>query len=61
MSTASIVLGANSWVGQVEGTLNLIIVVDIFYVWGIDLSGPFPSSFGNEYILLCVNYVTKSV
>jgi len=34
-----------------------IIVVDIYV--GIDFTGPFPNSFGNEYILLCVNYVSK--
>ena len=33
----------------------------IFYVWGIDFIGPFPSSFGNIYILLVVDYVSKSV
>ena len=32
-----------------------------FDVWGIDLIGPFPSSFGNMYILLTVDYVSKWV
>ena len=41
--------------------LNPIIVVEIFDVWGIDFMGPFPSSFGNEYILLAVDYVSKWV
>jgi len=41
--------------------LNPIIVDDIFYVCGIDFMGPFASSFGNEYILLCVDYVSKWV
>ena len=41
--------------------LNPIIVVDIFDVWGIDFMGPFPNSFGNEYNLLCVDYVSKWV
>jgi len=41
--------------------LSPIIVVEIFNVWGIDLMGPFPSSFGNEYILLAVDYVSKWV
>ena len=36
-------------------------MVLIFYVWGIDFIGPFPSSFGNIYILLVVDYVSKSV
>lgn len=38
-----------------------IIVVDIFDVWGIDFMGSFPTSFGNEYILLAVDYVSKWV
>lgn len=41
--------------------LTPIIVVDLFDVWGIDFMGPFPNSFGNEYILLCVDYVSKWV
>jgi hypothetical protein len=36
-----------------------ILVSEIFYVWGIDFIGPFPSSFGNLYILLAVDYVSK--
>ena len=38
-----------------------IFVVELFDVWGIDFMGPFPSSFGNEYILLAVDYVSKWV
>ena len=34
---------------------------EIFYVWGIDFMGPFPSSFGYLYILLAVDYVSKWV
>ena len=41
--------------------LNLILVVDLFDVWGIDLMGPFPSSFGYLYILVGVDYVSKWV
>ena len=41
--------------------LQEILVVQIFYVWGIDFMGPFPSSFGNMYILLAVDYVCKWV
>ena len=41
--------------------LNPIIVVEIFDVWGIDFMGPFPYSFGNEYILLAIDYVSKWV
>ena len=36
-------------------------MVQIFYVWGIYFIGPFPSSFGNQYILLPVDYVSKWV
>ena len=41
--------------------LNLILVVEIFDVWGIDLMGHFPSSFGHQYILVAVDYVSKLV
>jgi len=41
--------------------LNPIIVVEIFDVWGIDFIGPFSSSFGNEHVLLAVDYVSKWV
>ena len=37
------------------------LVVQIFYVWGIDFIGPFPPSFGNQYILLTMDYVSKWV
>jgi transposase InsO family protein len=39
--------------------LTNIIVSEIFYVWGIDFMGPFPLFFGNLYILLAVDYVSK--
>ncbi|RVW66465.1 putative mitochondrial protein [Vitis vinifera] len=41
--------------------LNPILIVDIFYVWGIDFMGPFPMSFGYSYILVGVDYVSKWV
>ena len=41
--------------------LRGILVVQIFDVWGIDFMGPFPPSFGNMYILLAVDYVSKWV
>ena len=41
--------------------LHGILVVQLFDVWGIDFMGPFPSSFGNLYILLVVDYVSKWV
>lgn len=40
---------------------NPIFEVEIFDVWGINFMGPFPSSYGNQYILLSVNYVSKWV
>nr|CAN71935.1 hypothetical protein VITISV_016909 [Vitis vinifera] len=42
-------------------TMNPILIVDIFDVWGIDFMGPFPMSFGNSYILVGVDYVSKWV
>lgn len=41
--------------------LNPILIVEIFYVWGIDFMGPFPPSFRCEYILVAVDYVSKWV
>nr|GEX94135.1 reverse transcriptase domain-containing protein [Tanacetum cinerariifolium] len=40
---------------------NVIQVCEIFYVWGLDLMGPFPSSRGNKYILVAVDYLSKWV
>ena len=42
-----------------EMPLNSILEVEMFDVWGIDFMGPFPSSCGNKYILLVVDYVSK--
>ena len=44
-----------------EMPLQGILVVQLFDVCGIDFMGPFPTSFGNIYILLAVDYVTKWV
>ncbi|CAN6547010.1 unnamed protein product [Malus baccata var. baccata] len=38
-----------------------ILIVELFDVWGIDFMGPFPSSHGNQYILVAVEYVSKWV
>ena len=35
--------------------------IELFDVWGIDFMGPFPNSFGNQYILVDVDYVSKWV
>ncbi|KAL4366243.1 hypothetical protein GQ457_05G027450 [Hibiscus cannabinus] len=40
---------------------KIFLEVELFDVWGIDFMGPFPSSFGNLYILLAVDYVSKWV
>nr|GEW58171.1 reverse transcriptase domain-containing protein [Tanacetum cinerariifolium] len=40
---------------------NVIQVCEIFYVWGIDFMGPFPSSRGNMYILVVVDYLLRWV
>ncbi|KAL4361728.1 hypothetical protein GQ457_04G015660 [Hibiscus cannabinus] len=45
-----------------EMPLQNILEVELFDdVWGIDFMGPFSSSFGNLYILLAVDYVSKWV
>ncbi|XP_074271310.1 uncharacterized protein LOC141595243 [Silene latifolia] len=38
-----------------------ILEVGVFDVWGIDYQGLFPSSKGNKYILVAVDYVSKWV
>ncbi|GJY13390.1 reverse transcriptase domain-containing protein [Tanacetum coccineum] len=40
---------------------NVIQVYEIFDVWGIDFMGLFPSSRGNKYILVAVDYLSKWV
>nr|GEW04726.1 reverse transcriptase domain-containing protein [Tanacetum cinerariifolium] len=44
-----------------EMSQNVIQVCEIFYVWGIDFMGPFPSSRGNRYNLVVVDYLSKWV
>ena len=41
--------------------LTPILEVELFDCWGIDFMGPFPNSFGNLYILVGVDYVSKWV
>jgi hypothetical protein len=41
--------------------MSLILEIEVFDCWGIDFMGPFPQSFGNLYILLAVDYVSKWV
>ncbi|GJT50608.1 reverse transcriptase domain-containing protein [Tanacetum coccineum] len=40
---------------------NAIQVCEIFDVWSIDFMGPLPSSRGNKYILVAVDYLSKWV
>ena len=40
---------------------NSIQVCEVFDIWGIDFMGPFPSSRGNKYIPVAVDYVSKWV
>nr|GEU53702.1 DNA-directed DNA polymerase [Tanacetum cinerariifolium] len=40
---------------------NVIQVCEIFNVYGIDFMGPFPSSRGNRYILVAVDYLSMWV
>ena len=44
-----------------EMPLQGILVVQLFDVWGMDFMGPFPALFGNIYIHLAVDYVSKWV
>ncbi|GKG47409.1 reverse transcriptase domain-containing protein, partial [Tanacetum coccineum] len=39
---------------------NSIQVCEIFDIWGIDFMGPFPSSRGNKYILVAVDYLSQN-
>ena len=41
--------------------LNLILKIELFDVWDIDFMGLFSNSFGNQYILVVVDYVSKWV
>ncbi|GJY83778.1 reverse transcriptase domain-containing protein [Tanacetum coccineum] len=38
---------------------NSIQVCEVFNVWGIEFMGPFPTSYGNKYILVAIEYVLK--
>nr|GEV60872.1 reverse transcriptase domain-containing protein [Tanacetum cinerariifolium] len=40
---------------------NVIQVCEIFDVWGVDFIGAFPSSRGNRYIFVAVDYLSKWV
>ena len=38
-----------------------ILEVEIFHLWGIDFTGPFPPSDEKKYILVAMDYVSKWV
>nr|GFA09423.1 reverse transcriptase domain-containing protein [Tanacetum cinerariifolium] len=40
---------------------NFIQICKIFDLWSIDFMGPFPSSKGNKYILVAIDYLSKWV
>nr|XP_016462018.1 PREDICTED: uncharacterized protein LOC107785270 [Nicotiana tabacum] len=44
-----------------EMPMTTIQEVEAFDVWGIDFMGPFVSSYGNKYILVAFDYVSKWV
>ncbi|XP_075079983.1 uncharacterized protein LOC142165301 [Nicotiana tabacum] len=44
-----------------EMPMTTIQEVEVFDLWGIDFMGPFVSSYGNKYILVAVDYVSKWV
>ncbi|KAH9724535.1 Ribonuclease H [Citrus sinensis] len=62
-------MDTNKWKCQRMGSitrrnmmpLNPILVVEIFDVWDIDFMGHFPPSFGHQYILVAVDYISKWV
>nr|GFB22079.1 reverse transcriptase domain-containing protein [Tanacetum cinerariifolium] len=53
--------GPNYTARKDEMPQNSIQVCEIFDIWGIDFMGPFPSSRGNKYILVAVDYLSKWV
>ena len=42
-------------------SMSPILEIEVFDCWGIDFIGPFPQSFGNLYIVLAVDYVSRWV
>jgi hypothetical protein len=38
---------------------SVILEIELFDVWGINFMGPFLSSYGNKFILVTVDYVSK--
>ena len=44
-----------------EPPLQPYLEVELFDIWGMDVMGPFPSTFSNLYILLAIDYVLNWV
>jgi len=42
-------------------SLYPILEIELFDVWDINFIGPFLNSFGNQYILVAMDYVPKWV
>lgn len=42
-----------------EFPLTPVLEVELFDVWGIDFMGPFISYYGQKYILVALDYVSK--
>ncbi|GJX58993.1 reverse transcriptase domain-containing protein [Tanacetum coccineum] len=59
--TAKKVFDSGKILQKDEMPQNAIQVCEIFDIWGIDFMGPFPSSRGNKYILVAVDYLSKWV
>nr|GEX85149.1 hypothetical protein [Tanacetum cinerariifolium] len=59
--TAKKVFDAGKISQRDEMPQNIIQVCEIFDVWGMDFMEPFPSSRGNMYILVAVDYLSKWV
>ncbi|KAA3487126.1 Retrovirus-related Pol polyprotein from transposon opus [Gossypium australe] len=47
--------------GNISRRNELLELLELLDVWGIDFLGLFPSSYGNRYIIVVVDYVTKWV
>lgn len=41
--------------------LSIFQVCELFDCWGTDFMGPFPNSYGNQYILVAIEYVSRWV
>lgn len=44
-----------------EMPISGILGMEIFNIWDIDFTGPFPSSYDQQYILVVMDYVSKCI